>query len=461
MPVLEHTTTLAAPRTEVFAWHTRPGAFVRLTPPGLATQLEGPRGGIEAGSDQTLRVSSPILAGLLPRVAGGPVGVPWRLRITHFDPGTGFIDVQLSGPFSRWHHEHRFSDGPDGSTVITDHVEWDLPGSALARGAVERELRRLFEFRERQLHADFALHRRLGAAPRTFLISGASGLVGTQLSAVLSTGGHRVVRLVRSPSDAPGKVVWAPAEHRLPDGALDGVDVVVNLSGHSIGGRFTHSNKREILTSRLDSTGTLARALAADPGDRSLIQASAIGIYGARRPGELLIEGSARGDGFLADVVDAWERTASPAADAGVRTAFLRTGIALTSGGGALLPQLPLFLVGAGGRLTAKDAWLSWISLDDLARAYAFTALTPTLHGPVNAVAPNPVTQQDFAQTVGRVLHRPAWLPTPALGPKLVLGREGYDQLIDTDQRVLPGALADFDFAQPTVESALRHVLRR
>lgn len=467
MPIFEHTTRVPAPRPEVFAWHTRPGAFVRLTPPGLATELSGPREGISAGSESTLRVSSPLLAGLLPRLGRGPVGVDWRLRITHFDPGTGFIDVQLSGPFTRWAHEHRFAEAPDGSTVITDHVEWDLPVAAAARGLVERELRRLFEFRERQLLADLSLHNRLGAKPRTFLISGASGLIGTQLTALLGSGGHRVLRLVRSGPPTPGTIAWNPAERRLPAGALDGVDVVINLSGHSIGERFTHANKQAILDSRLDATATLAAALADDAADtdRALIQASAVGYYGPRRPRELLTEGSARGEGFLADVVDAWERAAAPARAAGVRTAFLRTGIVLSAGGGALLPQLPLFLIGAGGRLTARDAWLSWIGLDDLARAYAFAALTPSIVGPVNAVAPHPVTQQDFAATLGRVLHRPAKVPTPSIGPRLVLGSEGYDQLIDTDQRVAPQALtaagARFEFAQPLLTDALRHALQR
>ena len=152
-----------------------------------------------------------------------------------------------------------------------------------------------------------------------------------------------------------------------------------------------------------------------------------------------------------------------PALEAGVRTVFLRTGIVLSAGGGALLPQLPLFYLGAGGRLTAPDAWTSWITLDDMARAYVHALFTPALEGPVNAVAPHPVTAEVFARTLGRTLRRPAALPTPGFGPALVLGREGKSELIDTDQRVSSAKLigSEFRFGQTTLTDGLRHVLQK
>lgn len=295
----------------------------------------------------------------------------------------------------------------------------------------------------------------------TWLISGSSGLVGTRLVQLLRHGDHTVVRLVRRRPNGPDEIAWDPATHALPDGALDGVDVVVNLSGETIGGRFTDEHRAAILRSRLDATTTLAEALAADPGSRTLVQASAIGFYGPRRPGELLTEGSTRGDGFLADVVATWERASRHATAAGVRTVLLRTGIVLSGNGGVLQQQLPLFRLGLGGPLTRRDAWLSWISLEDLARAYVHAGQTPSLSGRVNAVGPEPVTQGQFAKEVGAATHRPSWLPTPAVGPMLLLGRQGYDELVNTDQRVSSARLegSGFEFLDRDVTAALHRAL--
>ena len=471
MPVFEFVSRYPAPREQVFAWHTRPGAFVRLTPPGMATVLRGPSRGVEVGSETLLRISHPLAQALGPTIGrrgkSGPIGLDWLVRHVELVDSERFVDEQVRGPFSSWRHEHHFADGPGGSTAITDRVEWELPGPvSVTTPLVEMILAGLFSFRERQLRGDLAAQS-VSGPPGTVLVAGSSGLVGTQLCAYLAVGGHRVVRLVRGSTRAgkPGSdaVRWDPTSGRLPRGALDGVDAVVNLAGHTIGGRFTARNKRLIMASRIDTTATLARALAADPGERVLVQASAVGIYGARRPGEILTEKSAPGRGFLADVVKAWEAAAAPAADAGVRTAYLRTGIALSEAGGALSRQLPLFIVGLGGRLTDADAWLSWIGLDDLVRGYGHAVASDEIEGPVNACAPRPVTHQEFAETLGHVLHRPSWLPTPAAGPALLLGREGYDQLVHTDQRVSARRLTDsgFRFGQGNLADALHHALMR
>lgn len=471
MPVFEYVSRYPASRERVFAWHRRPGAFVRLTPPGMATVLRGPSDGVEVGSETLLRISHPLAQALGPNVGrrgrSGPLGVDWLVRHVELTDGERFADEQVRGPFSRWRHEHHFADGPGGSTVITDRVEWALPGpESITTPLVEMILAGLFGFRERQLRGDLAAQSVMGSRAGTVLVAGSSGLVGTQLCAYLSVSGHRVVRLVRKATGTkpnPDAVRWDPSSGRLPRGALDGVDAVVNLAGHTIGGRFTQRNKRLILASRVDATTTLAKALAADPGERVLVQASAIGIYGARRPGEILTEDSRPGTGFLADVVRAWEAAATPASDAGVRTAYLRTGIVLSEAGGALSRQLPLFAVGLGGRLTDADAWLSWIGLDDLVRGYGHAVASDELEGPVNACAPRPVTHQEFAETLGHVMHRPSWLPTPSVGPTLLLGREGYDQLVHTDQRVSARLLTDsgFRFGHGNLGDALHHALMR
>lgn len=472
MPVFERVSRYPFPREQVFAWHQRPGALTRLMPPGMAEIVSGATNGIEVGSEVDLRITHPLVAGLMASVPvpGGrlarPVGAPWRVRHTELVPGKRFVDEQISGPFRAWRHEHLFEDGPAGSTVITDRVTWSLPvrlPTGFDEALFEMQLDGLFLFRERQLRDDLALAERLGSEPISVVMTGASGLIGRQVEALLTTGGHRVTRLVRRPATRADEATWDPAGGRIDPKALAGADAVVHLAGKSISGRFTARHRQEILASRVAGTESITRALASGVGPRTLVQASAVGFYGARRPDEILTEESASGAGFLAEVVRAWEAAAEPAADAGVRVAFLRTGIVLSEGGGALQPMVPLFSMGLGGRMTAPGHWMSWIGLDDVARAYVHALFTPALEGPVNAVAPRPVTSQDFADTLGQVMHRPSVVPTPGFGPALLLGRQGKDELVDTDQRVTPRKLLEtgFTFGQGHLLDALRHALMR
>lgn len=476
MPIFQYSTELPQPRELVWAWHERPGALTRLTPPGVATTVRGSDAGIRDGSLVTLRISDPVLTAALPRLpvrgtrSRAPVGLTWTLRHAGVVAGEQFDDVQLRGPFRAWHHEHRFEDGSAGGTRITDRITWEPPRLAAPLGQVIEErvhafLARLFEFRAAQLRGDLDTLERLGE-PRRVLLAGGSGLIGTQLRAALTAGGHEVLRLVRRGARQPEEIEWAPAERDLPPEALDGVDAVIALSGRTIGGRFTASAKQEIRDSRLDAVGTLAGAIAARAADArpaSFVQASGVSYYGAQRHGETLDEDAAPGSGFLAELARDWEQASAVLDTAGVRRVALRTGIVLSGQAGALAPQLPLFALGLGGRLSDADASVSWIGLDDITRAYLHAVAEPSLTGPANAVAPGAVTWQEFAETLGRVLHRPAVLPTPAFGPQLVLGREGADELIRTDQHVVPAKLdvTGFAFAQPTLDEALRHALLR
>lgn len=467
MPVFEHRATYPQPRREVFAWHERPGGFVRLTPPGSAIPLHGPTDGIRAGSRMEIRISLPFLSALWP--FGAAPGPSWLVEHTEYEQDVRFVDEQVRGPLPQWRHEHAFADAPGGGTTITDRVTYELPGrvGGLAERRMRAYLEGLFRFREEQLRADLDLHARLSATPRVVAVSGASGAIGTQVVALLTTGGHRVLRLVRREEHGPDEISWDPAEGRLDPARLAGVDVVVNLSGASIAGRFTETKKREILASRLDATSTLVRAViqARQGGDgpAALVQASGIGYYGARRPGEILTEDAAPGVDFLADVVQQWETAADPAEEEGVRVVKLRTGIVLDAASGALALQLPLFLVGAGGRLTRPQAMTSWIGMDDMVRMYAEAILDPAWSGPVNAVAPHPVTAGAFATQLGRVLRRPSLVPTPAFGPRLVLGGEGAQEIVHTDQRVSSARAEQLGhrFSHPDLEPALRHALAR
>ena len=294
------------------------------------------------------------------------------------------------------------------------------------------------------------------------VISGASGLIGTALVERLRASGHTVTRLVRREA-RQGEISWDPARGVLDASALEGTDAVIHLSGAGIGDkRWTPSYKREILESRTATTALLARTIASLSRKPSVfLSGSAIGIYGPRND-EQLDESSNHGSGFLVDVCQQWEAAAKPAIDAGVRTVFLRTGIVLTPKGGALKKLLLAFRIGAGGRFGNGKQWQSWITLDDEIGAIQHL-LTANVSGPVNLTAPSPVTNAEFTTVLAKVLRRPAILPIPSFGPKILLGGELADALLFTGQRVMPKALlaSGYEFAHPTLDIGLRALLTK
>ncbi len=291
------------------------------------------------------------------------------------------------------------------------------------------------------------------------IVSGASGLIGSALVPQLTAHGHEVVRLVRRTAKQ-GESTWNPARGDIDATVIDGADAVIHLSGAGIGDkRWSNSYKREILDSRVKSTKLLASVIAGAAKRPSVfLSGSAIGIYGACGD-EPLHEDAAAGTGFLADVCKEWE---AAAVGAGTRTVFLRTGIVLSTKGGALKKQLPLFRAGLGGRFGRGNQWQSWISIDDEVSAIEHL-LTSSLQGAVNLTAPAPITNADFAAVMGKVLRRPALLAVPSIGPKLLLGGELADALLFTGQRVIPTALSadSFEFVHPTLEIALRALLSK
>lgn len=294
------------------------------------------------------------------------------------------------------------------------------------------------------------------------VISGASGLIGTQLVAKLSDSGHEVIRLVRR-SPKAGEIQWNPKSGTLDPAALEGADAVIHLSGAGIGDkRWTSAYRKEILNSRTITTALLAKTIASLSRKPSVfLSGSAIGIYGARND-EQLTEVSTYGTGFLAEVCEQWEAAAKPAVDAGVRTVYLRTGIVLSPKGGALKKLLPLFKLGVGGKFGSGKQWQSWISMDDEIGAIEFL-LTANVSGAVNLTAPNPVTNAEFTKVLASVLKRPAIVPVPTFAPKIVLGGELADALLFTGQRVIPAALnaSGYSFKHTTLESALRSLLSK
>jgi len=294
------------------------------------------------------------------------------------------------------------------------------------------------------------------------IISGASGLIGTALGQALRADGHDVVALVRRAA-GEHEVRWDPARGELSADALAGADAVVHLAGAGIGDhRWTAEYRKEILDSRVRSTTLLAERIA-ECAQRPpvLLSGSAIGVYGASDDREL-DETSPAGSGFLADVCVQWEASTAAAAAAGTRVVHLRTGIVLTPKGGALRKMLPLFRLGVGGPFGNGKQWQSWISLDDEVGAIRHL-LTADVQGAVNLTAPNPVDGRTFARTLGRTLRRPALVPVPAFGPRLLLGRDLADALLFTGQRVMPRVLqaSGYEFQHPTLDVALGSLLAR
>lgn len=295
-------------------------------------------------------------------------------------------------------------------------------------------------------------------------VTGSHGLIGTALLPALRAAGHRPIRLVRRPAE-PGadEISWDVKAEWIDAASLEGVGAVVHLAGAGIGDhRWTTAYKKELLDSRVKGTGLLSRALAdlRRPPD-VLLSASAIGFYGDRGD-EVLTEAAGPGNDFLAELVVAWESAAEPAVEAGIRTAFLRSGLVLSATGGALAKQLPLFKLGLGGRFKSGSQWWSWISIDDEVAAIVHL-LGSSVEGAVNLTAPRPVTNREWTRTLGSVLGRPTLLPTPMLGPRLLLGSELARSLLLTSARVLPTVLESdgFAFRHRDLETGLRAVLDR
>ena len=295
------------------------------------------------------------------------------------------------------------------------------------------------------------------------LITGASGLIGQALTKQLNASGHTTVAAVRREPRRNDEVQWNPTTGEMSPSAFDGVDAVVHLAGAGIGDkRWTDAYKMEILQSRTLGTALLADTMASlDKKPSVFLSGSAIGIYGVRDDTELG-EDAAIGTGFLADVCRDWEAASASASAAGIRTVLLRTGIVLSPKGGALKKQLPLFKLGLGGKFGNGKQWQSWISITDEVNAIIHL-LTSNLSGAVNLTAPTAVTNAEFTRVLASVVSRPAILPIPSFGPKLLLGGELADALLFTGQRVVPNALvADgFHFAHPTLDVALRALLNK
>jgi hypothetical protein len=470
--VFERRVTLPVSAPTAFAWHERPGAIDRLIPPWERVSV------LERG--QGIRNGSRVV--LVNRI--GPLRLKWVAEHCDYRRNEQFRDIQLSGPFRHWDHTHRFLDRGENQCVMEDHIEYVMRGGAAGRwfggGLVHTKIDSMFQYRHATTYADLELHAKYRDRSRLRVaVTGSHGLVGGAIVPLLTTGGHTVIRLVRgqvgttsqSGTEAnlgtsqqavdAGSVVWDPTAPMADLSALAGVDAVVHLAGENIATRrWSAAQKARIRDSRVQGTRVLAEGLARlQQPPRVLVVASAIGIYGERKD-ELLDESSRPGTGFLAEVGEAWEAAAEPARAAGMRVVFVRFGVLLSGRGGALAKMVPPFLAGAGGRFGSGRQYLSWLDLDDAAGVLYHALMQDSVVGPVNAVAPEPVTNAEFTRVLGRVVHRPTLFPVPALAAKAAFG-EMADAILLSSTRVMPARLQQtgYPFRHRHLESSLRHQL--
>ncbi len=455
--IFEKRTRFAAPAAVVFDWHLREGAFERLNPPFEPAQIVSRTGGITDGGRVELRVPIGI----------GPLHQTWISEHRGYLPGVEFQDVQIKGPFAECVHTHRVdADGPD-ACYLTDHLEYRLPlepFGSLGQRLVASKLQRMFDYRHRLMAADIAAHLKVptGATAMKILVVGATGLVGSALVPLLTTGGHTVFKLSRRNSNHDAKtLVWNPEAGKIPTGELEGFDAVIHLAGEGIAhGRWTAAKKARIRDSRVGGTSLLSSTLAKlTHKPKHFLCASAIGYYG-NRGDEICTETSAPGTDFLADVCRDWEKATQPAVAAGIRVVNMRIGVVMTPQGGALKKMLTPFKLGAGGVLGDGKQYMSCITIDDVVGAIHHCLTHEELSGPVNLVDPYALTNHDFTKLLGRILHRPTIFPVPAFMARLAFG-EMADALLLSSTRVVPNRLqaSGFQFRFPNLETGLKHVL--
>jgi hypothetical protein len=457
--VFELSSPMPASADEVYAWHARPAAFLRLHPAWDDLHVVAQKG--RFGEDgYTITFFAPVL---------GPVGKNWVAEAYGFEPGRRFRDRQLHGPFAHWEHTHSMTPAGPDTSALTDHIEFRPPlgavGRAFGSGIVRDRLRRMFAYRHALTASDLRRHRRHPGRLRV-AVTGSRGMVGTDLCQFLNTGGHDVVRFTRGTpppppfDDGTRSAAWDPDAPVDPK-SLEGVDAVVHLAGENIaGGRWTDGRKTRIVESRTGPTRRLAEA-AAKARPKVFVSASAVGIYGDRGDEEL-DESAPPGGGFLADVCKQWEAATEPAAAAGVRVVHLRIGVVLSPKSGALGKQLPAFQAGAGAVLGGGKQWVSWITVHDLVGAIYHAVMTESLSGPVNAVAPHPVTNREFGRVLAKVLRRPYLMTLPAPALRLMFG-EVADAALLASMKVRPRKLTEsgFAFDHPHLEDGLRFLLGR
>jgi uncharacterized protein len=460
------------PLDKVFAWHMREGAFERLKPPWEQFKVTGRSGSIQNNGIVKLRTKF------------GPLSMKWMVKHADYIPEKQFKDIQVKGFFPSFVHLHLF-ERFGSSSILEDRIEYSLPagrvGRLAARRFVDKNLKKIFDYRHRTISQDLRFHSvinriRKSERPLTIAITGSSGFLGSALVPFLTTGGHRVVPLSKSQHAAPFSrtnqgQIWN--QINLDPLNSNQVDAVVNLAGENIFGKWTKEKKKRLSESRIIATTALCERLASlDVPPSVLVSVSAIAYYGDRGD-ETLSEDSQAGTrassipnkvpsiDFLSDLCREWENATHIAREAGIRVVNLRLGIVISSSGGLLAKILPVFKWGLGGRIGRGNQYVSWIALEDLLTIVLSMIVDETFSGPVNAVSPNPVTNTEFTDSLGKTLSRATFVAVPKFLLRPIVGQELTDALLLSSTRVMPSRLIElgYQFRFPYLELALRDTL--
>lgn len=456
MPVFEKRTPMPASAADLFAWHAAKGAFARLTPPFDQARVirDLPR----LADDEYAVIE----------VAIGPAKVQWTARHTEVKDGrdggvAGFVDTMENGPFSSWRHEHIFEPVDDDNSILHDRITWEsLPGAGLI---VPARLERMFAFRHAVTLDDLLLRRDLKApSPIVVGVTGATGLIGTELTALLQVLGHEVrpfQRVKAGETAKPGHIAWTPETGVIDVDAAVGLDAVVHLAGENIAaGRLTDAKKARLREQRIEQTKKLFTSLAAlTSPPKVVVGASAVGFYGDRGD-EVLDETSAAGTDYLAGFCVDWQDAVlhTPPKPPW-RAVTTRIGIVQSPDGGALGMVLPLFQAGLGGKLADGKSWTPAIGIDDMAGVIVRALFDDRVDGIVNAVGPTPIRNVDYTKVLADVVNRPAILPVPRFALKLALGEFADNVLASNRAHPVKLTAVGHRFRHLDVEHALRHLL--
>jgi uncharacterized protein (TIGR01777 family) len=451
MTTFERSLVLPVSREFLRDWHLRRGVLDRLGPPWVAMQRIRP----DPKTQDTTRVFD---------VRQGGMWLRWAAHRESKAAPQQLTDKGPRGPFRRWEHTHRFEFVDSATSRLVDQVEYEVPLGSLGAGAgVETDIDRMFRYRHRVTLGDLRTHALYAdRAPLRIAVTGARGLLGSQLMALLRTGGHEVIALVRAEQvKSENEVRWGPSGvtnmHKL-----EGLDAMVHLAGARVAGRWNASTRKRTAKAREIGTRAIVEAIGKlTEKPRCFVSASSIGFYGDT--GETVVDESGlRGEGADADACAQWEQEARRAEDHGVRTTCMRIGVVMDPRGGALASLLPVFETGMGGVAGTGRQLVSWVALDDVICALVHVIHDTTVSGPVNVTGPVPVTQRELSESLGRVLERSTVARAPDAAIRAMHGDMGRESvLMSTGAR--PNRLLGrgYAFRTTTLEETLRHCLGR
>ena len=456
-------TPMPVGQQQLYDYHASGGAFERLIPPWDQIRIEHWKGGEDTAHLPTAEQFGDISTGTEVHLNIGPSPFALSLIARHTEHAnpTGFVDEQVKGPFSKWKHQHRFVADAKGASTLVDELDFQAPFWGMFDWMVTPKITQTFLLRHLRTLMDltrFERYAHLGV--KKIAITGSSGLIGRNLSALFRAAGHQVFHLVRRVPQSPNEIQWSVKEGSIDAVSLEGMDAVIHLAGESIDGRWTADKKKRILTSRVDGTRLLSKTLAAlQHPPEVLISASAVGFYG-NHPDEVATESSGATSDFLSQVCVAWEEAADVAREAGIRVVHPRMGVVLSGQGGALKKMLPAFLAGAGGQLGNGQQWMPWVALEDALGLLMTMVFETDISGPVNVVSPKPVQNKEFTKVLGAVIRRPTILPVPKFAIRALFGEMGQTLLLE-GRRVKPQVALDteFDYWHDDLEYALRFEL--